>query len=239
MRYKIDKIENQEDIIRHIDSVLLQLKDSILKMYIKRSKPLLYWLNDWGGYYLIQERMFNPQELIRYERGMVVQANLGFKVGSEQGGLHFNLVIEKNNDLSSPVVIVIPLRSLRENERPQDIDERFEVFLGYNLFSSEIERLEDRIQKLKEKNDRNSSQGLIKINKEIGRHKKLVSKLKLGSVAIVSQICALSKLRIYLPKNRNDFLSGFRIDAKTLDIIDNKLMELLIIKNNNKILESE
>ena len=37
--------------------------------------------------------------------------SFGFNVGSEYGGLHYAVVIDKDNNLSSPVVTVVPLSS--------------------------------------------------------------------------------------------------------------------------------
>src|SRR5690625_3814224 len=77
---------------------------------------------------------------------MVVQANFGFKVGSEQGGLHYALIIENYNFKTNKTVMVIALRSLDEDESSDKIKDN-ELFLGYGIFKEEIEKIQRKIAK--------------------------------------------------------------------------------------------
>lgn len=47
-----------------------------------------------------------------------------------------------------------------------------------------------------------------------------------GSIALVSQITTISKLRIYTPKTNYDALANIKLSNKSLDEIDKKLKEL-------------
>ena len=47
-----------------------------------------------------------------------------------------------------------------------------------------------------------------------------VSKMKLGSIALVNQITTVSKIRIYDPKTDHDILSGIKLSNEKLDMID-------------------
>ena len=58
------------------------------------------------------EKQFDPKKLIKYRRGNIVSVHLGYNIGSEQGGLHYGLVIDNNNEKSSKVITIIPLRCL-------------------------------------------------------------------------------------------------------------------------------
>ena len=55
--------------------------------------------------------------LRRYKRGEIVKVHLGFNVGSEEGGLHYAVVLDKNNAKSSPVITIIPLTSVKTTYR--------------------------------------------------------------------------------------------------------------------------
>ena len=230
--YSIKAITDMENLKTHIDPVLQQLKDSLLSLDYDKAKPLLYWLNDWGGKFLLEEDSFVPENLIRYQRGMIVQAHLGFKIGSEQGGLHYSLVVENNNALRNPVIMVIPLRSLKDGELPENTDAS-EVFLGYDIFQDDIVNLKQKIERLEyaaqrvqeiERND--SKLRAIKIN--ISKGTQRLQSLTKGTVAQVNQMCTLSKLRIYHAKYNGDELFSLRLDPKKLDDIDEKVSSLYL-----------
>ena len=57
---------------------------------------------------------------------------------------------------------------------------------------------------------------------------KEISKMKKGSIALVSQITTISKQRIYDPKTSSDILANLRVSDNTLDLIDSKIKELFI-----------
>ena len=45
---------------------------------------------------LKREVNFAPFFFKKYSRGDIVKVNLGFNIGSEQGGLHYAIVVEDN-----------------------------------------------------------------------------------------------------------------------------------------------
>lgn len=186
---------------------LLSNETSNRRVTYPLSKKLLLWLDVWLNRYLPNEQNFEYKNLMIYSRGMVVFANLGFKVGSEEGGLHYALVVENDNATTNKTVTVIPLRSLELTENPLDIDEKHEVFLGYGIFKDEITKAESQLEKT---TDPMSKRVLLE---RIENYKK-------GSVALVNQICALSKMRIYCPKNENDELASFKLDSSGLHKVD-------------------
>ena len=89
--------------------------------------------------------------LMRYKRGSIVKANFGFKIGSEQGGLHYAVVLDNKNHKSNKVLMVVPIESLSDGKSPDDINEEYEVFLGYGIFKDEIAYVEKRISDLENK----------------------------------------------------------------------------------------
>ncbi len=64
---------------------------------VRFHSKLLYGLNDWGGYILPNENRFRYSDLIKYEQYSIFEANFGFNVGSEAGGLHYGVIIDKEN----------------------------------------------------------------------------------------------------------------------------------------------
>ncbi len=148
----LDKIEDKKDLEGNIDKVLAQLKDTLLNnMNMDKATKLLFWLNQWGADYLKNENDFDYMSLMRYKRGSIVRANFGFKVGSEQGGLHYALVLDNKNHKSNKVLMVVPIESLPDGKSHNDINEDYEVFLGYGIFKDEIAYIEKRISDLENK----------------------------------------------------------------------------------------
>ena len=52
-----------------------------------------------------------------------------------------------------------------------------------------------------------------------------VSKMKMGSIALVKQIRTISKIRIYDPKTNFDILSNVKLSNEKLDLIDNEVIK--------------
>lgn len=99
-----------------------------MKIWIqKRGKIFIDWLSHQNKY-LVWEETFNPLFLKKYKRGEVILANFGFNVGSEFGGMHYAVVIKKDKK-SNPLLNVIPLSSLKEEQTQSDLHHE-EVYLG-------------------------------------------------------------------------------------------------------------
>lgn len=85
-------------------------------MEVNRGRKFLNWI----------ETYFDPTQLRRYSRGEIILVNFGFNVGSEQGGLHWAVVI--NEDVrKSKSIIVVPLTSPKEKE---DLTKGYRINLG-------------------------------------------------------------------------------------------------------------
>ena len=139
----------------------------------------------------------------KYKRGSIVKANLGFNIGNEEGGLHYCIVLDKSNALSSGTLTVIPLTSIKENKKYNNstLNLGNEIYINLkkicdNMSKKLSEEYEDiwklPAEKVEEFN--NDFKYIKKVEKEI-------SKMKKGSIALVSQITTISKQRICDPKN--------------------------------------
>ena len=89
-----------------------------------------------------------------------------------------------------------------------------ENLLSDQEFSNRINYISAKIAEQKD--------ALVLVNKM----KREISKMKSGSIALVSQITTVSKLRIYDPKHRNDVLTGIKLQNEKLDLIDAELLKL-------------
>ena len=59
---------------------------------------------------------------------------------------------------------------------------------------------------------------------------KEIKSMKEGSIALISQITSISKIRIIKPTRTTDALSGIRLSDNSLNAIDQKISELYLGK---------
>ena len=235
----MEKMQNTENKIEYMNTVThkqiaLNQLDSLLTYHIennnlKKANLLSYWFEDFAKYNLAEET-FNPKLLKKYKRGSIIKANLGFNVGNEEGGLHYCIVIDKSNALSSGTLTVIPLTSIKENKKYNSTT----LNLGDEIYLNLKKICDNMSQKLsKEYEDiwKLPTEKVEQFNldfKYIKKVEKEISKMKKGSIALVSQITTISKQRIYDPKTSSDILANLRVSNNTLDLIDSKIKELFI-----------
>lgn len=62
----------------------------------------------------------------------------------------------------------------------------------------------------------------------IKRNTQEISKLKIGSMALVNQITTVSKQRIFTPKRSEDFLYGISLSTSAMNKINDKIKELYV-----------
>lgn len=92
-----------------------------------------------------------PKKLLRYKRGSIVKVHLGFRLGSEEGGLHYAVVVDHNVQ-SSPVATVIPLTSVKPNTDLENLHSS-RVYLGdevYQLLDSKLSLVIDEFTTITE-----------------------------------------------------------------------------------------
>ncbi len=224
-----------EAISNHIDSSTKQLK-KLMYSYLEnpetasKANKLSYWLEDYYGL-LSFEDSFNPSYLKKYNRGDIIKVNLGYNIGNEEGGLHYCVVVDKANSKSSGIITVIPLTSHKGKKLHFS-----SVPLGDEIYKNFKMKYEHLLLELSNKinsinvNDTTSEEIKIALD-DLNFIKKMdleMSKMKKGSVALVSQITTISKQKIYDPQKTGDILSGLRISDESLDLINNKLKQLFI-----------
>lgn len=250
-------IQHKKQAIRKINTVFEAFINNPNKKYLKKADLLAYWLETFSGY-LLDEQKFDYSKIPSYKRGDVVSVNLGFNVGSEQGGLHYAIVLDNDNQQSSPVITVVPLSSGKEEDTF-----RRDIFLGnelYDKLKSKYDKLDTTIKKdlqeatdiqkviqeslknLKENPTDNTENNLSNLltaieqkiatlsaeQKTLNIYNKELQKLKTGSIALMEQITTVSKMRIYKPKNSNDLLYGIKFSDGAMDKINERIKDLFI-----------
>lgn len=222
----------------HALKVLESYIDTIMKSNPDTANKFCYWLEDYATF-LSQENDFSPRQLKRYKRGEIIKAHLGFNIGSEEGGLHYCVVIDKKNALSSPVVTVVPLTSLKPGRDKRHMRQG-EVFIGYDF----NRKLQDKASNLTKQtfeileqlnhnkiDDTNCIDILQRATELISQSEKIaqeITKIKEGSIALVGQITTISKMRIYTPKTTHDALANIKLSSGVLDKIDEEIMKNFI-----------
>ena len=147
----MSKAKTKEDIQRHKDETINNFStfmDSLINSSestdLKRADLISYWIKDFQQY-ITQEKDFNPTKIKSYKRGDVVKVNLGFNIGSEQGGLRYAIVLDKDNKHNSKTITIIPLTSQKESKEIYGRD----ILLGRELYN----RLKSKYDSIKEEID--------------------------------------------------------------------------------------
>ena len=251
---KEEIIKNKNEAIKiitdYLDGCLTTGNDND----VKKVNIISYWLKDYINY-INQENDFKPVNLKTYERGDVIKVNLGFNIGSELGGLHYCVVIDKKNNRNSPVITVIPLSSQKTHKVNKN-----SVVLGNDIYEKMLDKSNELLEKSKGEIEENKKQLILETkklletnadsdeiylrttelnNNILEAYKKLelaqkinkeVQKMKYGSIAIVNQVRVVSKQRIYDPKTNFDVLAGIKLSNENLDLIDEMMKKLFVKK---------
>lgn len=210
-----------------------------------RADKFCYWLEDYVkflDYEPIFRKKCKDRELTRYKRGEIIKAHLGYNIGSEEGGLHYCVVLEKNNTISNPVITVVPLTSVKPDTDLSKL-KNGSIFLGNELFtatsaklSSQIKSIQKNFDAIKIEMDKYDDDD--KVPEELVENIETIrfdleccektrqefERMKSGSIALVNQITTISKIRIYDPKSSTDPLSGIKLSNEKLNLIDEEII---------------
>ena len=190
------------------------------------------WLSEYSQY-IKQERTFKPQFLKRYKRGEILKVNFGYRLGAEEGGPHYAVVLDKANSPYSDIVTVLPLSSKKPTNKPNkytlDLGEEIYLLLKYkadNAFSRSITNISIS------PNPATPGQE-ISVSVEIDYSKTQaildeINTMKEGSIALISQITSISKMRIIKPLRTTEALSGICLCSDSLDKIDSRIRDLYL-----------
>lgn len=192
-----------------------------------KSDKISYWIKDWVRYQR-NENDFKPEKIGKFKRGSVIKVNLGFNIGSEEGGLHYAIVLDKNNSMRNKVITIIPLTSVKENKDINNLPND-QVYLGNEIINKLTDKQKLLLSTLSDIDLANADENTMSnFDKDLRYAKRIqneLEKMKLGSIALVGQITTVSKMKIFDPKNRYGVLKNVRISSDSLDKIDEKIKE--------------
>lgn len=156
----------------------------------------------------------------------------------ELGGLHYCIVLNKDDKPSFGTLNVIPLTSIKENKIYYDNtvnlgDEIYTIL--YNKFQKNFNYTFDKLSSISNnkinnyEDIKNQLEQIPILSQELEILKKFekeITKMKKGSIALLNQITTISKQRIYYPKTSKDLLAGVHLSNSSLDLLDKKIIQL-------------
>ncbi len=231
---ELNKLEEKVQTIEHKDVALKRL-DISFKKHIelheyKKSNLLAYWITDFSEYHDM-ERTFDTTKLKTFKRGDIIKANLGFNIGSELGGLHYCIVLTKHDNPYSDTLNVIPLSSIKVHKKynPKNcINLGDEIYTLLNSkFQNDFKKVKEEIGLIKNLDVQSQRSAINQLSAKLDyleEVEKELKRMKHGTVALISQITTISKIRIF--NTKNNILHGIKATNTTLDLIDRKIMEL-------------
>lgn len=232
--------------IAELASSISAFLKNILAADQHKAALLYYWLRNYLRY-IKQEETFNPKYFPQFKPGDIVKVDFGFGIGSEFGGLHYAIVLTPSNSKNSTVTVV-PLRSLKLGKESHKTLYKSDVYLGTELFTVLLDRSGKMLDKcsafIKEVENTDhktiTAKDIARFEKQLDEAKDLldkhniimkeISRLNAGTVAIVSQIRTVSKIRIQNPKYLKDALYNMRVDKQATDKIRAVMKDLYNIK---------
>ena len=121
----------------------------------KRSDKIAQWVENWTKYLKI-EQTFNPKSIQALKRGSIVYANFGFNVGMEYGGLHYAIVLNKEDARSNHLLHVLPLTSVKEKTDMSNL-KYFQFPIDNEVFQLLSNKALQKVRELSEMYDRYSN----------------------------------------------------------------------------------
>lgn len=220
--------KNERNIaINHKDNSLHRLDLSFLKHLdlnqYKQIHLLAYWFNDFANYH-DEEKNFDTTKIITFKRGSIIKVNLGYNIGSELGGLHYCIVLNKKDNPRNKTLNVIPLTSKKPDKKypSSTVDLGNEIYDTLNkLYSERKIELSQKYIDIWNMPSEEVTQFTIDFQ-YIEKIKNEISKMKKGSIALTEQITTISKQRIFY----DDVLKKVYLSEESLNLLDNKIKKL-------------
>ncbi|GAJ60818.1 type II toxin-antitoxin system PemK/MazF family toxin [Streptococcus parauberis] len=115
----------------------------------KRADKITQWVEVWTKH-LKNEKRFNPKSISAFKRGSIVYVDLGFNVGSEYGGVHYGIVLNKIDSRKNHLLHILPLTSTKVSTDTNNL-KYFQLNLDNEVHKLLIQKAMNRIAESKEK----------------------------------------------------------------------------------------
>ena len=237
------------DAVDDIKKLLQDFASSSRHDFQKRAMLLGYWLKTYTKY-LRREDSFDPHSVPNYKRGSIIQVDFGYRIGSELGGLHYAVVINKVSNYNSDVLMVVPLSSLHGRTTLS----RYQILLQDGVYTPLNEKacglISQAGQLISDAEELKKGFAYIEDKEELAILKSTyaskmqsakilvdsatdvldgIKHLKDGSIALVGQVTTISKIRVKRPLKKQDILYGTRLSTRDIEAINAALKELYIL----------
>ena len=110
-----------ETLIEKFTNNVNLLKEVILNLDEKTGGIMIDWIRRWANF-LKSERTFNCKYLKIYKRREIIRVDFGVRNRNEEGGIHYAVVMDVNNNPNSPVLMVVPLTSLKDGKKAHPLE---------------------------------------------------------------------------------------------------------------------
>lgn len=164
---------------RGIVVALKSFREVIMGLPVKKIRILTDWIIKWAML-LKNESTFNPATLRKYRQGEIILVDFGFNVDGEFGGRHYAVVLEKNNNPKSSVVLVAPITSYdaakNEKVHPTNVDLGCGAINNYDKGAAVVVNQIRNISKMRIEKPKTSAEGRNYIGKE--KFKELLEKIR-------------------------------------------------------------
>ena len=119
----VERTVTNDGISRRLSVAVKMLRDTVMKLSAKKILILADWIVKWC-LYLQNELTFESKKLKAYKQREIILVDFGFNVGSEFGGRHYAVVLEKENNPRSGVILVAPITSYTSEKgcHPTNVD---------------------------------------------------------------------------------------------------------------------
>ena len=156
-----------------------------------------------------------------YKRGQIILADFRPSVGNELKGMHFAIVLSKNDSPNNGVITVIPLSSKSKN---------YYVDLGNFLIDSIFSEMDKKIEEIKNAHtDELSTAEMarrLSVLGNINQHAENYFKKSDRTYAMIQNIASISKFKIKKYEKGYDPLKHIRLSNELFNEIDTKIIEL-------------
>lgn len=146
LKSKQELTDHKDIAIKKLENYINTLIQSNNTSLNGKADKLSYWIEDYVNF-LEFEPIFTPSSLKRYKRGDILQVHLGYKIRSEEGGLHYAVVLDQNNSIHSPIITIIPLTSIKSNKDLNNLRPT-ELNLGCEIYNQLNNKIKDKNKEL-------------------------------------------------------------------------------------------
>lgn len=140
----VKKIISNKEVLDELDSFLNELDSS-------RSNKTKYWIKDYIRFQREEIKISKTKNkgYKKYNRGDIIKAHFGFRVGREFGGLHYAVVIGGFENRNNHTLTVVPLKSAKIGVNTDFLPNN-QLYLGHDIYEAINDKIKIHEQNVKD-----------------------------------------------------------------------------------------